>query len=602
MTSRNDGGPIRQPEQLAGRSAFQGVGAPSGDAELAQRAAELRQINAEVRESRRAALNLMEDAVQSRKAVEALNTALAESRDSLARELAATQQLQTASASLVQGGDTGALYQQIVDAAAAILRSDYASMQTVDESKDVLRLLAYHGFDPAFGKIFEFVGRDAETACGAAWRDGRRVIVPDIEVSGIDISARALDDQRRVGIRAVQSTPLFSRAGRLLGIISTHWRAPHAPTEIDLRQFDILARQAADLIDRVESVQRLRAAEHRLRLAADAAHLTYIDADFSRRCIRSGENFATVMGYALPTPSPGQEVDLSVAASILRRHVVSNDRTKTRAAVMELLRGKPSGKIECRVLGDDGMERWIESIWSIETAHDGSPVSAFVTGLDITERKRTEEQIRLLMSEVNHRSKNLLNVVQAIARLTARGGDPATFVERLSQRIDSLAASQDLLVKNDWRGIDMRELAKAQLAHLGDSIAQSRVQMEGLSVRLTPAAAQGVGMALHELATNAVKYGALSNARGLVRITWRIARSDQPTFLVEWRERGGPKTGPPTHKGFGHTVIERMASSSVRGTVEMKYPPSGLWWRLSAPAENVLEGGVRSKTAELSIP
>jgi len=120
---------------------------------------------------------------------------------------------------------------------------------------------------------------------------------------------------------------------------------------------------------------------------------------------------------------------------------------------------------------------------------------------DLTERKHIEEHNRLLMAEVNHRSMNLLAVVRAVAKQTAKHSGPATFMERLSERIDGLVASQDLLVKNQWRGIEVANLVEAQLAHFKDLIGK-RVLFEGPAVRLTPAAAQGIGMALHELAGN----------------------------------------------------------------------------------------------------
>jgi PAS domain S-box-containing protein len=215
---------------------------------------------------------------------------------------------------------------------------------------------------------------------------------------------------------------------------------------------------------------------------------------------------------------------------------------------------------------------------------------------DITERKRAEEHNKLLMAEVNHRSMNLLAVVQAVAHQTARMGDPTTFVARLFERIDGLAASQDLLVKNEWQGVDVADLVEAQLAHFKDLIG-TRVLLDGLPARLTPAAAQGIGMALHELATNAGKYGALSNGEGRVHVSWQLAASNEPTFLMSWLEQGGPNVAAPTRKGFGQMVVGRMVEAAVDGTAEIDYRESGFSWRLSAPLAGTLQRGREASSA-----
>lgn len=206
---------------------------------------------------------------------------------------------------------------------------------------------------------------------------------------------------------------------------------------------------------------------------------------------------------------------------------------------------------------------------------------------DITERKRSEEHVQLLMAEVNHRAKNLLAVVQAVAHQTAKYGDPATFSARLSDRIDGLAAGQDLLVKSQWQGVDVSDLVDVQLAHFKDLIG-TRVLIEGPRAQLTAAAAQGIGMALHELATNAVKHGALSNLAGKVRIAWYVSTAAKPVFSMSWREDGGPQVAAPTQMGFGRIVIGRMAEAAVAGVAEIDFRESGLSWNLSAPVENAL--------------
>jgi two-component sensor histidine kinase len=260
------------------------------------------------------------------------------------------------------------------------------------------------------------------------------------------------------------------------------------------------------------------------------------------------------------------------------------------AALLDVLGGKRPGKIDYRVLGDDQIVRCIESMWTVENGPDGKPVEAFATNLDITGRKRAEEHSELLVGEVNHRAKNLLAVVQAVIRQTGKHTDPATFVMRVTERIDALTMGHDLLVKNHGRGVGVSDLVEAQLAHLKELIG-ARVLLDGPPGRLTPAAAQGIGMALHELATNASKYGALSNSEGQIRISWQVAATQDRTFTMQWLEDGGPKVVAPTHKGFGQMVIARMAELAVNGAVEVEYRESGLCWRLTAPASEALEGG-----------
>lgn len=219
---------------------------------------------------------------------------------------------------------------------------------------------------------------------------------------------------------------------------------------------------------------------------------------------------------------------------------------------------------------------------------DGKIVGASKIARDITERKQLEEARRALSLEINHRTKNLLAVVEALIRQTAAHGSPEDFVRRISQRLRALAANQDLLVEGSWRGAEMGDLVRAQLAHI-DQMLGSRVKLNGDPVVVTPPAAQALGMAFHELATNALKYGALSGERGHVNISWRIdAVGEEPELTVTWRESGGPAVIPPGRAGFGTTIIKRITGQSLGGGVVMTYAPSGLVWELKAPAAPLL--------------
>lgn len=210
------------------------------------------------------------------------------------------------------------------------------------------------------------------------------------------------------------------------------------------------------------------------------------------------------------------------------------------------------------------------------------------SGVDITERKRSIHRIQQLMGEVNHRAMNMLAVVQAVARQTARDGDPITFVTRLTERIGGLAASQDLLVRNEWKGVEVCDLVAAQLAHY-KGLFGTQIVFKGPPARLNPSAAQGIGMALHELATNATKYGALSNSSGQVTISWGKSADTPPSFEMRWEETNGPPVVTPKRKGFGQKVTGSMVEAAVNGTTRIEYAASGFSWMLFASIAETLE-------------
>jgi len=210
--------------------------------------------------------------------------------------------------------------------------------------------------------------------------------------------------------------------------------------------------------------------------------------------------------------------------------------------------------------------------------------------LDIAERERHAEQVNLLLSEVNHRAKNMLAVVQAIARQTV-SANPDDFIERFGERIQALAASQELLVENEWRGVDLNELARSQLDHFKDMIG-ARIDLCGPPLLISATAAQPLGMALHELATNAGKYGALSNDTGRVELHWSLGFGEggAETFVISWRERGGPTVTAPARSGFGSTVLCRVMKESLDAQVELDFEPTGLVWRLQCAAGRIMAG------------
>ncbi|SFP91377.1 PAS domain-containing protein [Tranquillimonas alkanivorans] len=212
---------------------------------------------------------------------------------------------------------------------------------------------------------------------------------------------------------------------------------------------------------------------------------------------------------------------------------------------------------------------------------DGGVRQIVASGFDITEREKAMSHVQLLMREINHRSKNTIALIQAIARQIWRA-TPEDFFPRFESRLRALAAAHDLLVNDDWDGALLEDLVRAQLAHFGDLIG-TRIHLSGPRVGVTADAAQALGMAFHELATNAGKYGALANEEGQIDIAWSVdGEAEEGGILtLSWTERGGPPVAAPERKGFGSIVLDAIVRSTLAGEVEIAYPPEGLRWRLT---------------------
>lgn len=239
--------------------------------------------------------------------------------------------------------------------------------------------------------------------------------------------------------------------------------------------------------------------------------------------------------------------------------------------------------------GVDGQYRWFLS--RAIPAHDaaGKVICWFGTNTDITEERQQKDQIALLMHEVQHRAKNMLSMIQALARRTAPASHPE-FVESFEERLKALAANQELLVTGNWTGARMGELVRTQLYYVEDLV-DDRVLCDGPDLLILPASAETIGMALHELVTNAAKYGALSSDSGKVEIRWGVEETDTGReFILSWRETGGPPVRAPKREGFGSTVITRVPRLSLNAEIESSYRPEGFVWQMRCKADRVLDG------------
>ena len=219
---------------------------------------------------------------------------------------------------------------------------------------------------------------------------------------------------------------------------------------------------------------------------------------------------------------------------------------------------------------------------------DGRVVGLIGVSVEVSERKAQEEHWRLVMREMTHRSKNLLAVIQAMARQTAaRSESTEVFVRDFTRRLRAMSVSHDLLVNENWRGVDLRKLVEMHVSQVIDLNA-TQVTIHGNSVALDASSAQNLGLALHELMTNAVKYGSLSVPDGRLTVSWS---ADRKEVCLHWIESNGPPVEPVDHSGFGRNLLETAIGASLDGSVELQFKPEGLVCEISIPPEHVVALG-----------
>jgi PAS domain S-box-containing protein len=473
--------------------------------------------------------------------------------------------LQQISASLIGETNIDSLYDRLLDGVINLMSADMGSIQKFYPEPNELRLLASRGFHPRSASFWERVGLDSASSCGVALSAGRRIVVPDIETCKFMAATADLDASRWSGIRAVQSTPIVSRSGRLLGMVSTHWREPHQPAERALRSLDALALDAADLIERSEVETALRESEQRSRWLAsivessdDAIYSVNLDG------IITSWNKGAERLYGYPV----QE-----AAGKPITTLIPSDRHDEEHAILALIsRGEHVGPYEtvrrCRRRGLVDISLTASPIKNGQ----GKIVGISKIARDITERKRNAALIAALAEEAEHRTRNVLATVQTAVYLS-RADTPEDLKRALEGRIQALANVHALFVQSRWTGAELSTLAKQELAPYCE-YADARARIEGPQMLLQPNTAQIIAMTLHELATNAAKYGALSVTAGHVDFNWFLAANKR--LVLRWCESGGPSVKAPAHQGFGTRMIPRMIRDQLKGEVHLDWRGDGL--------------------------
>ena len=356
-----------------------------------------------------------------------------------------------------------------------------------------------------------------------------------------------------------------------------------------------LERASADLEQRVQArTQELSEATERFRSLFEHAPVAMLMADEagSVRLINTGVE--RLFDYSRDE-LVGQSVDSLLPAAQRPEHRV------LRAAFNDAPAARPMGfGRELHGRRKDGTEIPVE-IGLNPLRVDGQ---TFVVAsiVDISARRQAEQRMQFVMRELTHRSKNLLAVVQALARRTAASSqDLQAFHHDFGKRLQALAKSHDLLVARNWEGAPIDDLARSQLALLGATDAD-RIVIDGASMMLIPEAAQYLGLALHELTTNAVKYGALATPAGKVRIAWeaREDASQRQRLVLRWRESGAPAASQPARKGFGHVVLEEIVPGMLEGTAVVAFDAEGMTWTLDAPLDKIVTTNPVPHRAKLS--
>jgi PAS domain S-box-containing protein len=503
-------------------------------------------------------------------------TALRATEERLAAEATALTRLNEASSRLWRMRSLRDGLEEMLAATIELLGADMGIVQLLDPERKSLVVAAQRGHATLDG--LREVAAHEHSACGRALRSSAPTMIEDVETDPLYVPFRAI--ARAAGYRAVLSTPLIGTDGTPLGLLSMQFRSAHRASEQDLRRLDLYARQASDFIERCRRDEALRKSERRFRATFDnaAVGMAHVAPDGS--LLRVNDRLCQILGWS------AEELVTKTFQDITQ----PDDLDANLALLERALSGQRDHyEMEKRYRRKDGSTIWAHLTAGCVRKDDGS-VDYFISVVeDISERKKREEQVQLLMREISHRAKNLLSVVQVMARHSARTADPQGFAERFSRRLAGLAASHDLLVKSAWRGVAIADLVRSQLAHFGDLVG-SRVTARGPALRLRPAAAQTVGMALHELATNAAKYGALSNATGSIRFEWGLLGSEgEARIRLRWAEYGGPAPSEVHRRGFGHTVMVEMVERGLDAAVRLGYPSTGAVWECIAPAAWMLD-------------
>lgn len=359
-------------------------------------------------------------------------------------------------------------------------------------------------------------------------------------------------------------------------------------------EFDTVQKALADASAEIREQEREREAvlariaesESRLRLALNAGDLGTWEYTPSTGAFITSPTCRTNFGRA---PDEPFSYDDLIAA------VHPEDRSYQAQVVAQAVQRRSDLHVEYRVIWPDQSVHWVRVSGRVRIGADGF-LSIVGVCQDITERRQADERQAILLHELNHRVKNTLATVQSVAMMTRRSaymGDADAWDAFLG-RVQGLSKTHDLLTAAQWQGALLEDVLRNELEPYQDTMRQ-RIRLRGPKINLQPSAVLALGLAIHELATNASKYGSLMAPDGKVNVMWALAPSlSPPVLIIEWLESGGPKVAPPRREGFGTKLIQRGLAQQLGGEIKLDFHPDGIRCVITFPVKNVMAEGDES--------
>ncbi len=424
---------------------------------------------------------------------------------------------------------------------------------------------------------------------------GESLALLDRDFRIIDMNAEALrlEDRPRDEIIGKTHWEAHPEADPALGEMYQHAMATKKPVEmrhryvwphgrvswIAMHAYPVgegLAVFYGDVTEQVEAEERLRESEERLRLMADAVpQIVWVTDAEGKTEFFNRQWFEYTGSTVMPVSAAQVAIDF----------VHPDDEAVTIEAYGRAQRTGGVFEVEHRIRSKDGEYRWfLVRAEPYRDPRSGEIVRWFGVSIDIHDRRIAQEHQQLLINELNHRVKNTLATVQSVASQTLRNADSTEQAkEALEARLFALSRAHDVLTRENWESADLYDIVE-QAVEPYSSRGEDRLHLEGARVRVPPRMALALAMALQELATNAVKYGALSNETGAIKIAWSVQSGGTgPRLHLRWEETGGPAVRRPLRRGFGSRLIERSLSQDLDGTAEISFPASGVVCIVDAP-------------------